>query len=186
MKLPYRPGWPSPLGTPVGGSMISFKWPRRSLRKNSWRRNCKYLNQIKEFSENFSGFIGFLKIVKYSINCSKEFRNSCQMCSIFQNSYLKNIFLGEEKCWYVWKLGSFSKTLHCLKNETSLPLLGARDRIKVAWASHTRKKSWRRHFKGGARISKSKHSNSRTLIKWRLSQHFHLRVKLTGITISKY
>ena len=53
--------------TPCGGRLIVFSWLERSSRKNSRRRHCKLLNQIMEFTKNFSGFKGFIKFENYQI-----------------------------------------------------------------------------------------------------------------------
>ena len=70
----------------------------------------------------------------------------------------KNGFCGQQKCWYFWKMDSFSNTLNRFKNETSLQSRGLRPltpcgggRLVVAfkWPGRSpspRKKSWRRHW----------------------------------------
>ena len=105
--------------TPCGGRLMVFKWPQRCPRKKSFRRHCKFLNQIREFTEIFSVFIGFIIFESFQIIIRKKFINSCQICSIFRR------FFGHEKCLYFWKLDSFSNTLHRLKKWNFATVRGA-------------------------------------------------------------
>ena len=82
---------------PLRGRLIAFKLAGHSPRKNSWRSHRKFLNQIMEFTENFSGFIGYHKKWKCKIISRKKFRNSCKINPIFLNfSYKKWIFWGRK------------------------------------------------------------------------------------------
>ena len=112
--------------TPCGGRLIALKWPGRSSPKNSWRRHCKFLNQIIELTENFSGFIGLIKFENFQIIIRKNSEIPIKYVRFFEIFLMKNRFFGQEN------VDIFENSIHflilciVLKNETSLPSGGLR------------------------------------------------------------
>ena len=122
MKHRYRPGWPSPPGPPTGGAWLPLSGRGVPSRKKSWHGHCKFLNQIKEFTENFSGFIVFIKIENFQIIIRKNSEIPVKYVRFFEIFLsFPNRFFGQEN------VDIFENSIHflilwiVLKNETSLP-----------------------------------------------------------------
>ena len=107
--------------TPCGGRLIVFKWPERSPRKNSFRLHCKFLDQIREFTENFSGFIGFKKFENFQIIIRKNSYIPVKYVQFFEFFLRKNRFFGKKNVDIFENLIHFLILCIVWKNETSLP-----------------------------------------------------------------
>ena len=70
----------------------------------------KFRNLILEFTENFSGFIGYQKR-KFKIIFRKNSEILFNYVQFYEIFLRKNGSFGEEKCWHFWQMNSFSNTL---------------------------------------------------------------------------
>ena len=94
--------------TPCMGRLIAFNWRGVPSRKNSRRGHCKFLNQIIEFTENFSGCIGFIKIENFQIIIRKNQKFLSNMFN-FSKFFLRKRNFSGKKMLLLLKNGFISK-----------------------------------------------------------------------------